>query len=203
MILAYLLLFPLFLLALIIHEYAHGWVANKLGDPTARYHGRLTFNPLVHIDPVGTIILPIFLLVAHSPIVFGWAKPVPINFSFLRNPKRDMFWVGLAGPLANLTAAVFIALILRIPFLTDIALLKIILSQIGIINVVLAVFNLLPIQPLDGSRVLFSILPDYLAYQYAKLESYGMLIVLGLLWLGVVNKFIWPIAEFIINLLGL
>ena len=100
-------------MAVIIHEYAHGWVAYKLGDPTARYSGRLTLNPLAHVDPFGTIILPIMLLVMRAPFIFGWAKPVPINFSNLRNPKKDIIWVGLAGPLANVGAAIILSMLIK------------------------------------------------------------------------------------------
>lgn len=203
MLLSFLLTFPLFLLALVVHEYAHGWVANKLGDPTARYSGRLTFNPMVHIDPVGTLLLPIFLLLMHSPVVFGWAKPVPINFSFLKNPKKDMFWVGIAGPMANFLAAVLLAGLLKMPFLADILIIKFLLVQVAAINIILAVFNMIPVPPLDGSRILFSVLPNQLARKYIRLEPLGMFILLGLLWLGVVNKFIWPIVLWVMKLLGI
>lgn len=203
MLLSFLLTFPLFLLALVVHEYAHGWVANKLGDPTARYFGRLTFNPMAHIDPVGTLLLPIFLLLMRSPVVFGWAKPVPINFSLLRNPKKDMFAVGIAGPAANFLAALVLASLLKIPFLADILIIKFLLVQVAAINIILAVFNMMPVPPLDGSRILFSILPNELALKYIRLEPFGMFILLGLLWLGVVNKFIWPIVLWVMKLLGI
>ena len=199
MLLSFILSFPLFLTALVIHEYAHGWVANKLGDPTARYFGRLTFNPIAHIDFVGTIILPIFLLLMRAPIVFGWAKPVPINFSFLKNPKRDMFWVSIAGPLANLLAAVFLAALLKLPILANVLTIKFLLSQVIVINVILAIFNLLPIHPLDGSRLLYSLLPDKLAAGYMKLEPLGMFILLGILLMGFMEKVIWPFVSLLLG----
>lgn len=202
MLLYYLISIPFFILALVIHEYSHGWVANKLGDPTAKHLGRLTFNPIAHIDPIGTIILPVFLLLAHSPVVLGWAKPVPVNFSYLKNPKEDMFWVSLAGPFANFLAAVTLALLIKIPFLSTIALLKLIFSQLIMMNIVLAVFNLFPVPPLDGSRIMFSVLPDNLARAYIKLEPYGMFILLGLLWLGAMDRIIWPVVTSLLKLMG-
>ena len=202
MLLYFLVTIPLFIFALVIHEYAHGWVANKLGDPTAKYSGRLTFNPIAHIDLVGTIILPVFLLLARSPIGFGWAKPVPVNFSFLKNPKADMFWVGLAGPAANILAALAFAVILRIPLISGILFVKIVLSHIVMMNVVLGVFNMIPIPPLDGSRVLYSVLPDRVACLYIRFEPFGMFILLALLWLGVIDKIIWPAALSLIKIMG-
>lgn len=201
MVLSFLLLFPLFLLALVIHEYSHGWVANKLGDPTAKFSGRLTFNPMAHIDLIGTIILPIFLLSVGAP-AFGWAKPVPVNFYFLRNPKRDMFWVAIAGPFANISAAVLLAALLKIKFLADFFIIRALFSQIAGINILLGVFNLLPVPPLDGSRVLFSVLPDWMAHRYIRTERFGTLILLCLLWLGIIDRFVWPLALLLKRFLG-
>lgn len=188
----------LFFLAVVIHEFSHGWVAYKLGDPTAKYSGRLTLNPLAHIDPVGTIILPILLIISNSPVLFGWAKPVPVNFFGLRNPKKDMIWVGLAGPVANILLAIIISLIIKIRFLP---LPLEILQQFMILNLVLATFNLIPIPPLDGSRVAMGLLPSRLAYQYIKLEPFGFIIIIMLLYLGLFNLIIWPIVLTILKFL--
>lgn len=192
----------LFFLAVIIHEYAHGWVAWKLGDPTAKMAGRLTLNPLAHIDPVGTIFLPIILLVTHSPVIFGWAKPVPVDFRSLRNPKKDMIWVGLAGPAANILLAILLSFVLKLFLLSGNVVFSFILNMAIIINLVLAVFNILPIPPLDGSRVMMGLLPRDLARQYAKLEPYGFVIIFGFLYLGLVGAIIWPIVIFAARLLG-
>ena len=182
------------LFAITVHETAHGWVASKLGDHTARMMGRLTLNPIKHIDPVGTILVPALLYLSSAGFLFGWAKPVPINFSALRSPKRDMLWVALAGPGVNLLMAigwliiVAIANTLNIPFL-------VLMGGAGIfVNLLLAIFNLLPIPPLDGGRVISSLLPNRLAYQYDQLEPYGLFILVGLLFLGVFQNIIWPIV---------
>jgi len=200
----FLITLSIFFLAVIIHEYAHGWVAWKLGDSTAKNAGRLTLNPMAHIDAIGTIFLPMVLLITKSPIVFGWAKPVPVDFHRLNNPKKDMVWVGLAGPAANILFAIFLSFILKMSnlTLTGSPLFISTLNSVILINLVLAVFNLLPIPPLDGSRVAMGLLPRDMAIKYAKLEPYGFMIIFGLLWLGVIGSVIWPIVMSLARLLG-
>jgi len=172
------------LLSIVLHEFMHGYVADKLGDPTPRRAGRLTLNPISHIDPIGTIILPAFLLImSKGHIVFGWAKPVPINPMHTLNPKRTMGLTALAGPLTNLALAVICALCLKFIFFVPSPFL-IMLDGGRIINVVLFVFNLIPIPPLDGGRVLVWLLPDEQARAVARIEPYGMFIIFALLFIN-------------------
>ncbi|MBU4149651.1 MAG: site-2 protease family protein [Candidatus Omnitrophica bacterium] len=192
----------LFFLAVIIHEYSHGWVAWKLGDSTAKMAGRLTLNPIAHIDPIGTVLLPLILLVTNSPVLFGWAKPVPVDFNNLYNPKKDMIWVGLAGPGANILFAIILSFMLKISGTMASPLLMAVMSSAIIINLVLAVFNILPIPPLDGSRVLMGLLPREISMQYAKIEPYGLIILFGLLYLGLIGSFIWPLVMLMARFLG-
>lgn len=183
--------------AIVIHECAHGWVAYKLGDPTAKEAGRLTLNPLAHIDLMGTIIFPLLLILMRSPFLFAWAKPVPVDFRRLRNPKRDMIWVGLAGPASNFAIAFLLAILLQL----NLFFAPLLLGGI-FINLILAVFNLIPIPPLDGSRILMGILPYSLARNFAQLERYGFLILFAFLWLGVFGKLVLPIVFRLMVLLG-
>jgi Zn-dependent protease len=187
------------LFAITLHEAAHGWIASKLGDHTARMMGRVTLDPTKHIDPIGTIAIPLVLLLSSSGFIFGWAKPVPINFNALRNGKNGMIWVALAGPGANIVMAVCWLFLMIIAINMNIAVL-IEMGRIGIlVNCVLAVFNLLPIPPLDGSRVISALLPNRLAYQFNQLEQYGLYILLGLMFLGGFNYLVRPWVELILG----
>ncbi|MBN1869876.1 MAG: site-2 protease family protein [Candidatus Omnitrophica bacterium] len=189
--------------AIILHECAHGWIAYQLGDPTAKQAGRLTLNPFKHVDPFGTLLLPGILLTLRflglNTFVFGWAKPVPVSFSRLRNPKRDMIWVGLAGPAMNIGLAVIFSLLLRLN--TERSLTEI-LEFAVFINLLLAVFNLIPIPPLDGSRLVMGLLPNRYFLSYSRLERYGLLIVILLLYVGLFEHILFPIISFLGQLLG-
>jgi len=180
------------LFSVIVHECAHGLTALWCGDPTAKEAGRLTLNPLKHIDPFGTVILPgLLILMRHlgAPVFpVGYAKAVPVNFSRLRHPKRDMLWVELSGPAVNIVLAISAALV-RGSWTGAPPGARRFLALAAAVNLFLAVFNLTPIPPLDGSRVVFSLLPDRIAYQYAKLERFGIIIVLVLLNFGLFDLF--------------
>ena len=170
--------------AITLHEAAHGWMAWKLGDDTAKRSGRVSFNPARHVDPFGTLILPGILLAMKAPFLFGYAKPVPVNFGRLRQPRRDMIWVAAAGPGINVAMAYLAAVLMYATVLfPDVARPWLFqnLKNALLLNVVLAVFNMLPLPPLDGSRVVLGLLPRSLAVRFAKLERYGMAIIIGLL----------------------
>ncbi len=183
--------------AITVHEVAHGWVASKLGDQTARHLGRLTLNPLKHVDPVGTVVLPLLLLV-FGGFVFGWAKPVPVDWRNLRRPRRDMALVAAAGPGANLIMLVLWALIGRFLVMQQAAWGDAVspwfyMVGVGItINIALIVLNLLPLPPLDGSRIVAAMLSPRQAAQYNRLERWGILILLALLATGILNKIMLP-----------
>jgi Zn-dependent protease len=171
-------------IAITFHEAAHGFVAHRLGDNTAWQLGRVSFNPLKHIDPFGTLILPAVLLLSHSPFLFGYAKPVPVNFRNLRNPRIDMVWVALAGPATNIALALAAAAAFHLLAYAPEGAAQWIAENLKnalVINVVLAIFNMLPIPPLDGGRVAVGLLPNVLAVPLSRLEPFGMLILVGFL----------------------
>ena len=190
--------------AITVHEAAHGYAARYFGDMTAHLAGRISLNPIKHIDPFGTILVPALMMMAGG-ILFGWAKPVPVDFSRLRNPKRDMLWVAAAGPASNLVMAILWVFALKfsaglpaylgVPFE--------LMAQAGVmINVVLMVLNLLPLPPLDGGRIAVSLLPHHLAYRYAKVERYGFIILIVLLFTGVLAKILQPLIFGVISLIS-
>lgn len=189
--------------SVVCHEISHGLVAYRLGDPTAYRAGRLTFNPLPHIDIFGTIILPLFLVLSGSSFIFAWAKPVPVNSSYFRNPRDGMMYVAMAGPGTNLALALVLALAAHMGagFLPGWLLGT--LAMASLINIILMVFNLLPIPPLDGSRIVARFLSGRTLWNYMKLERYGLFIVFGLLFLGVITRILWPAVTLAARVLDL
>lgn len=198
------------LFAITIHEVAHGWMAHQLGDDTAFRAGRITLNPFKHIDPIGTLLVPLAMLVI-SQMIFGWAKPVPVNFQRLHKPRRDIALVALAGPVVNLILAIFWTLIAKLGLLImptsqlsldlqnpGVADFLILTGTIGIfINILLSVLNLVPILPLDGGRVVHSLLPPSIARRFSQLEPFGLLILLTLMFTGLLNKVLVPPVFFL------
>jgi Zn-dependent protease len=197
------------LFAITLHEAAHGYAALKFGDRTAQMLGRISLNPLRHIDLVGTVIVPLSILLLSklsggAGILFGWAKPVPVNFGNLRHPKQDMLWVAAAGPGANLLMALLwagmVKLALSVPA-SSLAMPLALMGAAGIfINAVLMALNLIPLPPLDGGRIAVSLLPPRLAYAMARIEPYGLFILLGLMFLGILGILMWPLIQAIITL---
>jgi Zn-dependent protease len=198
-------------LAITLHEASHGYVALHFGDTTAYAAGRVSLNPIRHIDPVGTVAFPLVLLaiaklLGGGALLFGWAKPVPVNFGNLRHPKRDMLWVAAAGPLANLAMALCWALVLKLGQATVgtyYGLPLMLMGAAGVfINVIFTVLNLLPLPPLDGGRMLVSVLPHRLAYRFSRIEPYGFTILVVLLVTGVLGVVLWPLIASAMSLMA-
>ena len=195
------------LLGITVHETAHGLVARRFGDRTAEMRGRLTLNPLKHIDPVGTILVPGLMLLLPGSFVFGWAKPVPVDWRNFKHPKQDMAWVAAAGPASNLLMAVAWALLARtalgLPAGSWFALPLLFMGVAGIfINTILMVLNLLPLQPLDGGRVVTGLLPGPVAYRFARIEPYGFWILIALLLTGVLGFVLWPFVDLFLTMMA-
>ena len=195
------------LFAVVLHEVAHGWVANRLGDPTAARLGRLTLNPISHVDIYGTILIPLFLVVVGAPFIFGYAKPVPVNFHNLRNPKRDMIWVAAAGPVTNIILAVASGYLFKAVYGLENLLPDSVQSPLAMMadfsvkmNVMLAAFNLLPLPPLDGGRVLVGMAPQPLSSIVARIEPFGFIILLALLVTHTLDFFLEPFVYFVLRL---
>jgi Zn-dependent protease len=197
----------IFFFAIVIHESAHAWMSSRCGDDTARYAGRITLNPLPHIDLVGTIIFPLLLILSRSPFVVGWAKPVPINPYNFNNPRIDLVRVGASGPISNIGLAIVSSFLVWIFGYLPMGQLKnsllVILVFSALINLLLAVFNLVPIPPLDGSQILLGLLPRHLAMRYEMIAPFGFIIIFSLLLTGLLWGIILPIVQFLYDLLFL
>lgn len=187
--------------AVILHEVAHGYAAYCLGDPTARDAKRLTLNPLAHIDMFGSVILPLFLLASGSKVLFGWAKPVPFNPAYFRDQRKGIMIVGAAGPLANFAIAFAAGSLFRV--LAPAGLTALFLLFMCLTNLILGVFNMVPIPPLDGSRVVAGLLPRSLAPAYFRFERFGFIIIFALLWLGAFDYVMLPVLRLALVLLGI
>ncbi|HRF74073.1 MAG TPA: site-2 protease family protein [Accumulibacter sp.] len=191
-------------LAITLHEAAHGYAARHFGDPTAWQEGRITANPLKHIDPIGTILVPIASLWAGG-ILFGWAKPVPVNFGRLRHPKRDMLWVAAAGPGANLAMLLFWATAMKMVLLLPVNFFSLPMAEMArigmLVNLVLMVLNLFPLPPLDGGRIAVSLLPSQAAWRFAQIERFGFAILLLLLFTGVLSWLLTPVMGLVMGLI--
>jgi len=204
--------FLAFLFAISLHESAHAWSANRLGDPTARFLGRISLNPARHIDPIGTILMPLVAAITHIPVI-GWAKPTPVNVSQLRNPLRDNVLVAAAGPVSNFLVAAGAVVLMRFLELVGGATsvagrdsildpLMLLLYAVMTINVVLAVFNLIPIPPLDGSHILEGLLPAGLRELYGSVKEYGFVLLLALIWFTDLSRLFAPFLNFFNSLIG-
>jgi len=197
--------------AITLHEAAHGYVARFFGDMTAAAAGRITANPLKHIDPVGTILVPLVILLTSKllgggAILFGWAKPVPVNFAHLRRPKQDMLWVAAAGPGMNFVMAVFWALMIQLGHAlgSSFSMPLMLMGAAGVfINVILMALNLIPLPPLDGGRIAVSLLPMKQAISFSKIEPYGFFILLGLMFSGILGMLMWPLISLLVGLTAL
>ena len=196
--------------AITLHEAAHGYVAKYFGDMTAYSQGRVSLNPVRHIDPVGTVILPLVLLAVSKlfggGFIFGWAKPVPVNFANLRHPKRDMLWVAAAGPAANFVMAIFWVLMVKLSYTDMLGSFSMPLALMGaagvLVNAIFMVLNLLPIPPLDGGRIVVSLLPHRQAYQFSRIEPYGFFIIIGLMLLKILDYVMWPLVAITIQIVA-
>jgi len=198
--------FIIVLLSLTIHEAAHAWTAYRLGDPTAKALGRISLNPIVHIDLIGTIILPLVAAFSNLPII-GWAKPVPVDIRRLRHPRRDFVLVAAAGPTSNLLQAIVIALLFHVLPLENIELWNLnwpnVFRRVADINILLALFNMIPVPPLDGGNVLSGLLPREAAAAFDSVRPFGFIVLYALMFTGVLSQIILPPADFLMELLGL